>query len=239
MSLYIGEFIGTMILIILGNGVLANVILRRSKAEGAGWMVITVGWALAVVFGVYCAIAAGAWYADINPVLTIIRGFMGGYTLLEMIGVIASQILGAFVGACIVWIHFYPHWKETEESELILAVFTTGPAIRNAWTNLISEIIGTAMLVFPFFALTSGKVWSIPAYLLPCIVGFLIWAIGLSLGGTTCYALYPARDFGPRLAHALLPIKGKGASDWSYAWVPIVGPLIGGGVGFLMAKVCF
>ena len=236
MSSFFGEFFGTMIMIILGNGVVANVVLRRTKAEGGGWMVITSGWSFAVIIGIFCAIAAGSSQADINPSVTLVKALIGMYTPEQAVLNMLCQTAGAFIGACIVWIHFWPHWEETEDSGLILAVFSTGPAIRNPIANVVSEIIGTAMLIIPIFAIFSPKVGILPPGLGPYLVGILVWAIGLSLGGTTGYALNPARDLGPRLAHAILPIANKGNSDWNYAWVPVVGPLLGGGLGFLVAR---
>lgn len=237
MSSYFGEFFGTMIMIILGNGVVANVVLGRTKAEGGGWMVITSGWTFAVIIGIFCGIATGSSQADLNPAVTLVKTFMGMYSPLTAVVNMVCQIAGAFVGACIVWIHFWPHWAETEDSGLILAVFSTGPAIRNAWANVVSEVIGTAMLIIPIFAIFSPKVGILPPGLGPYLVGILIWAIGLSLGGTTGYALNPARDLGPRIAHALLPIANKGSSDWGYAWVPVAGPMLGGTLGFCIAKL--
>jgi glycerol uptake facilitator len=226
-----GEFMGTLVLILLGDGVVAGVLLKKSKAEGAGWMVITAGWCFAVLAGVYTAIACGSADAHINPAVTL--GFAvvsGNYA--KVIPYVAAQLLGAFVGAALVWLHFYPHWKETPDAGLKLAVFCTAPAIRNGPANLISEIIGTFALVFLVACLFSkgvviaGGVGSLGTILVSC----LVWGIGLSLGGTTGYAINPARDLGPRLAHAVLPIHGKGHSDWSYAAIPVVGPLIGGGL---------
>ena len=232
--MYLGEFIGTMVLIIFGNGVVANVVLRYSKGEGGGWMVVTTGWAFAVVIAIFCAVGVGSPYADLNPVMTLTRVYLGWYTPLQALGAILCQMLGAFFGAVIVWLHFSPHYEQTEDSDLILATFATGPAIRDIKSNIISEIIGTSMLVLPIYIMVKAN---IPMSIFPCVVGILIWTIGLSLGGTTGYALNPARDLGPRIAHAVLPIKWKGESDWSYAWVPIVGPLIGGGLSFLIAKL--
>lgn len=226
---FFGEFMGTLMLILLGDGVVANVLLKRSKAEGAGWMVITSGWAFAVMAGVFVAVACGSPDAHINPAVTL--GFAvatGSFT--KVLPYFIAQVLGAFTGATLVWLHFLPHWKITKDPALKLACFCTIPAIRNFAANLLSEIIGTLVLVFVVGAIFSkavagsGFVSGIGAYL----VAALVWGIGLSLGGTTGYAINPARDFGPRLAHALLPIAGKGKPDWSYAIIPILGPLIGG-----------
>lgn len=234
-----GEFMGTLVLILLGDGVVANVLLKRSKAEGAGWMVIASGWAFAVMAGVFTAIACGSNDAHINPAVTI--GFAissGQFT--KIVPYLAAQTAGAFVGAIFVWLHFLPHWKETPDQSLKRACFCTAPAIRNFGANLMSEIIGTLVLVFVVGAIFSKAVAvSGPASGLgPYLVASLVWGIGLSLGGTTGYAINPARDFGPRLAHSVLPIANKGSSDWSYASVPIIGPVIGGALaGFLLRVI--
>jgi glycerol uptake facilitator protein len=237
-SPFFGEFMGTLVLILLGDGVVANVLLKRSKAEGAGWMVITSGWCFAVMAGVYTAIACGSNDAHINPAVTV--GFAitsGDYH--KIVPYIAAQLLGAFVGAVLVWLHFLPHWKETPDPSLKLAVFCTAPAIRKWAANLISEIIGTFVLVFVVAAIFSKAVGSasgLAVGLGPYLVAALVWGIGLSLGGTTGYAINPARDLGPRIAHAVLPVVGKGASDWGYAGIPILGPLIGGGLAGMFLR---
>jgi glycerol uptake facilitator protein len=227
-SPFFGEFVGTLILILLGDGVVASVLLKRSKAEGSGWMVIATGWMFAVVAGVFAAIACGSKDAFINPAVTL--GFAistGDYS--KLLPYVPAQLLGAFVGAALVWLHFLPHWKETPDAGAKLAVFCTGPAIRNFAANLISEIIGTFVLVFVSAAVFSKTVAheGLAAGLGPYLAGCVVWAIGLSLGGTTGYAINPARDLGPRIAHAVLPIAGKGSSDWSYAGIPVLGPLVG------------
>ena len=225
---FFGEFVGTLILILLGDGVVACVLLKRSKGEASGWLVITAGWAFAVMAGVFAAIACGSKDAFLNPALTL--GFAvssGDYSKLAPL--VAAQFLGAFAGAVLVWLHYLPHWKETPDASLKLGVFCTAPAIRNVTANLISEIVGTFVLVFiagAIFAKAVAKDGP-AAGLGPYLVGCLVWAIGLSLGGTTGYAINPARDLGPRIAHAALPIAGKGDSDWSYAAIPVVGPLLG------------
>jgi len=226
-----GEFMGTLVLILLGDGVVANVLLKRSKAEGAGWMVITSGWAFAVMAGVFTAIACGSSDAHLNPAVTMGFAVSSGH-FGKFAPYLVAQVAGAFVGACLVWLHYLPHWKETPDQGLKLACFCIAPAIRSFAANLISEIIGTFVLVLVVGAIFSKAVAvSGPAAGLgPYLVAALVWGIGLSLGGTTGYAINPARDFGPRLAHALLPIANKGSSDWSYAPVPIVGPLVGGGL---------
>jgi glycerol uptake facilitator protein len=227
-SPFLGEFLGTMILILLGDGVVAGVLLKRSKAEGGGWMVITAGWAFAVMAGVFVAVACGSSDAHLNPAVTLGFAVRGG-SFGKCVPYIAAQLLGAMAGATLVWVHYLPHWKDTPDAGLKLACFCTGPAIRNAAANLISEIIGTAVLVFVAGAIFSKAIAAGgPGALGPYLVASLVWGIGLSLGGTTGYAINPARDLGPRLAHAILPIAGKGGSDWSYAGIPVVGPLLGG-----------
>jgi glycerol uptake facilitator protein len=233
-----GEFMGTLILILLGDGVVAGVLLKRSKAEGAGWMVITTGWALAVMAGVFVAIACGSSDAHLNPAVTL--GFAVSSGNFAKCGpYIVAQMAGAFVGAALVWLQYLPHWKETPDQGLKLAVFCTAPAIRNFAANLVSEIIGTFVLVFVVGAIFSKAVAAAgpAAGLGPYLVGALVWGIGLSLGGTTGYAINPARELGPRLAHAALPIAGKGGADWGYAIVPVIGPLIGGGLAGALLRV--
>jgi glycerol uptake facilitator protein len=233
-----GEFMGTLVLILLGDGVVAGVLLKRSKAENAGWMVVTTGWALAVMAGVFTAIACGSKDAHINPAVTL--GFAVSTGDFHKIGpYLAAQMLGAIVGAALVWLQFLPHWRETADPSLKLAVFSTAPAIRNPPANLISEIVGTLVLVFVVAAIFSKGVASTgpAAGLGPYLVASLVWGIGLSLGGTTGYAINPARDLGPRIAHAILPIAGKGTSDWSYAPIPVLGPLVGGAIAGVLIKV--
>lgn len=238
-SAFWGEFMGTLVLILLGDGVVANVLLKRSKAEGAGWMVITGGWCFAVMAGIYTAVACGSSDAHINPAVTL--GFAvvaGNYS--KVLPYVTAQMLGAFVGAVLVWLHFLPHWKETPEPAMKLAVFCTVPAIRNRVANLISEVIGTLVLVFVVAAIFSKAVATsagLPSGLGAYLVASLVWGIGLSLGGTTGYAINPARDLAPRIAHAILPIAGKGKSDWAYALVPVAGPLIGGSLAGLLIRL--
>lgn len=234
-SPFLGEFLGTMILILLGDGVVAGVLLKRSKAEGGGWMVITTGWAFAVMAGVFTAVACGSSDAHLNPAVTLGFAVRTG-SFGKCLPYIAAQLLGAMAGAALVWLHYLPHWKETPDVGLKLACFCTAPAIRNAATNLISEIIATAVLVFVAGAIFSKAIAAGgPGALGPYLVGSLVWGIGLSLGGTTGYAINPARDFGPRLAHAILPVAGKGSSDWSYASIPVIGPVLGGALaGWLL-----
>jgi len=232
-----GEFMGTLVLILLGDGVVAGVLLKRSKAEGAGWMVITTGWAFAVMAGVFTAIACGSSDAHLNPAVTMGFAVSSGQ-FAKLAPYIVAQMAGAFAGATLVWLHFLPHWKETPDQGLKLAVFCTAPAIRRFGANLISEVIGTFVLVFVVGAIFSKAVAASgpAAGLGPYLVGALVWGIGLSLGGTTGYAINPARDLGPRLAHAALPIAGKGPSDWGYAIVPVLGPLLGGGLAGILLR---
>jgi glycerol uptake facilitator protein len=237
-SPFLGEFLGTMVLILLGDGVVAGVVLKRSKAEGSGWMVITAGWAFAVMAGVFTAIACGSNDAHLNPAVTLGFAVRAG-SFGKLAPYVAAQVLGAVAGAVLVWLHYLPHWKETPEVSAKLACFCTGPAIRSLVPNLVSEIIGTFVLVFVVGAIFSksvaatGPAGGLGAYL----VGSLVWGIGLSLGGTTGYAINPARDFGPRLAHSLLPLAGKGGSDWSYAPIPVIGPLLGGALAGWLLRV--
>ena len=232
-----GEFMGTLVLILLGDGVVAGVLLKRSKAEGAGWMVITSGWAFAVMAGVFVSIACGSSDAYLNPAVTLGFAVSSG-EFAKLAPYIVAQMAGAFTGAALVWLHFLPHWKETPDQGLKLAVFCTAPAIRKFGANLVSEIIGTFVLVFVVGAIFSKAVAAAgpAAGLGPYLVGALVWGIGLSLGGTTGYAINPARDLGPRLAHAVLPIAGKGASDWGYAIVPVLGPLLGAGLAGIVLR---
>src|ERR1700693_6263743 len=227
-SAVLGEFLGTMILVLLGDGVVAAVLLKRSKAEGSGWMVIAAGWAFAVMAGVFTAIACGSSDAHLNPAVTI--GFaMRDGNFAKFAPYLAAQMLGAIAGAALVWLHYLPHWRETPDAAAKLGCFCTAPAIRNTVTNLLSEIVATFALVFVVGAIFSKSVSATgpAAGLGPYLVGSLVWGVGLSLGGPTGYAINPARDLGPRLAHSLLPVAGKGGSDWAYSWVPILGPLIG------------
>lgn len=234
-SPFLGEFLGTMMLILLGDGVVAGVLLKRSKAEGGGWMVITTGWAFAVMAGVFTAVACGSSDAHLNPAVTLGLAIRTG-SFAKCVPYIAAQMLGAMAGATLVWVHYLPHWRETADPGLKLACFCTAPAIRKMAANLVSEIIATAVLVFVVGAIFSKAIaGNGPGALGPYLVASLVWGIGLSLGGTTGYAINPARDLGPRLAHALLPVAGKGGSDWGYAPIPVVGPLLGGALaGWLL-----
>lgn len=234
-----GEFFGTMILLTFGCGVVANVLLKDSKGNGGGWIVITAGWAFAVLLGVFGAVATGAPQADLNPAVTFFKMLMGVYTLPEAIATMGAEMAGAFVGATLCWLLYLPHWELTEDKGLKLAVFSTGPAIRNYTANLLCEILATAFLLIGIFIIFSKNVMGTAGFASgfgPYLVAMLIWALGLSLGGPTGYALNPARDLGPRIAHAVLPIAGKGDSDWGYSWVPVVGPMIGAGLAFVVCK---
>jgi glycerol uptake facilitator protein len=237
-SPWFGEFMGTLVLILLGDGVVAGVLLKKSKAENSGWIVITAGWAFAVMCGVFTAIACGSSGAHLNPAVTVGMAVRSGdYS--NVLPFVSAQILGALVGATLVWLHYLPHWTESPDASAKLAVFSTGPAIRKYPLNFVSEVIGTFILVFVVSAIFSKSVAATgpAAGLGPFLVASLVWGIGLSLGGTTGYAINPARDLGPRIAHALLPISGKGTSDWSYAAIPVFGPLVGGALAGLLVKI--
>ena len=232
----VGEFLGTCVLILLGNGVVAAVLLAKSKAENAGWMVIATGWGLAVMAGIFTATACGSPDANLNPAVTLGSAVSSG-DFSKFLPYVAAQLCGAFLGAILVWLFYGPHWAVTQDPELKRACFCTSPAIYNPGFNILSEIIGTFMLVFVASAIGSkaGGVGPAPG-LTPVLVGGLVWSIGLSLGATTGYAINPARDFAPRLAHAILPISGKGDSDWRYSPIPIAGPLIGAALAGLLVR---
>ncbi|MER2063255.1 MAG: MIP/aquaporin family protein [Alkalibacterium sp.] len=226
MQQMIGEFFGTMVLILLGDGVVAANVLRKTKSYEGGWLMIGIGWGLAVSMAVY----AVGWLSPghINPAVTLGMAISGNIEWSAVLPYIAAQIAGGFAGAVLVWLHYIPHFKATDDQEAILAVFSTGPAIKGTKWNLLSETIATFVLVYGLLAFTQGD---FTEGLNPLVVGLLIVAIGLSLGGTTGYAINPARDLGPRLAHQILPIANKGSSDWAYSWIPIVGPFLGGALG--------
>jgi glycerol uptake facilitator protein len=234
----LGEFLGTMVLILLGNGVVAGVLLKGTKAEGSGWMAITAGWAFAVMVGVFTAIACGSSDAHLNPAVTLGFAVRGG-DFSKVGPYFVAQLLGGLVGGILVWVHYLPHWKETPDGSLKRACFCTSPAIRAFIPNLVSEAIATFVLVFVIGAIFSKSIAAggPVAGLGPYLVGSLVWGIGLSLGGTTGYAINPARDLGPRIAHALLPLSGKVSSDWSYGAIAIVGPLIGGALAGVALRV--
>jgi len=230
MEAYIGEVIGTMILILLGDGVVANVLLGKTKGNNSGWIVITTAWALAVFVGAFATAAVSG--AHLNPAVTVGLAVAGSFDWGLVPGYIIAQMIGAFLGAILVWLAYFQHWGATSDPGLKLAVFSTGPAIRNTVWNLVTEIIGTFMLVFGILAIRGPEVDMGALGIIP--VAFLVWAIGLSLGGPTGYAINPARDLGPRIAHAVLPIPGKGSSDWGYSWVPVVGPIVGAIIAALL-----
>ena len=235
MDAYIAEFMGTALLVLLGNGVVANVVLRQTKGEGSGWIVITFGWGMAVFVSVFCVGDISG--AHINPAVTLGLAVAGKFAWSSVAGYVVAQILGGIVGATLVYLVYKDHYAVTDDPGGKLATFSTGPAIRGAGSNLFSEVMGTFVLVFAVLSMVApslsleggvaeaalglGAIGALP-------VGLLVFAIGLSLGGTTGYAINPARDFGPRIAHAILPIPGKGDSDWGYAWIPVAGPLLGG-----------
>jgi glycerol uptake facilitator protein len=230
---FLGEFFGTAVLILLGDGVVAGVLLNRSKGQNAGWLAITTAWAFAVMAGVYTARAVGA-PGFLNPALAVAAAVTGSPDdLARLPALVGGEFLGAFVGAVLVWLHYLPHWQETPDPLLKLAAFCTGPAIRNPPANLLSEIIATFVLAFVGAAILERELGR--GFVAPMAAG-LVWGIGLSLGGPTGYAINPARDLAPRLAHALLPIPGKGSSEWGYAWIPVVGPVIGATLAALLAK---
>ncbi len=225
---FFGEFMGTMVVILLGEGVNAGVLLTGSKAQGSGWMAIATGWGFAVFSGVLTAIACGSPGAHLNPAVTVAVALRTG-NFSHVVSFIVAQFLGAFAGAVLVWLFYFPHWRVTEDAALKLAVFSTGPAIRAPVWNLLSEVVATAtilLVIGSIGAKTFAPAGPAPG-LAPYLVAIAVWGVGLSLGGTTGYALNPARDLGPRIAHALLPIAGKGTSDWGYAVIPVVGPLLG------------
>lgn len=239
MSPFMGEVIGTMLLILLGDGVVANVLLAKTKGNNSGWIVITTAWALAVFVGAYSVASVSG--AHLNPAVTIGLAVAGKFAWANVFPYIIAQFIGAFIGATLVWLHYFPHWGETKDTGLKLAVFSTGPAIRSMTWNLVSEIIGTFVLIFGILAI-KGAVMDSSGSAVPLNMGalgiipvaFLVWVIGLALGGTTGYAINPARDLGPRIAHFILPIAGKGDSDWGYSWIPVVGPIIGAVIAGLL-----
>ncbi|MGH9899887.1 MAG: MIP/aquaporin family protein [Pyrinomonadaceae bacterium] len=246
MTNYLAEVIGTMIMLILGDGVVANVLLDKSKGQNSGWMAITTGWALAVMIAIFCVGRISG--AHLNPAVTLSLAMIGSFPWAKVPGYMVAQIVGAFLGAVVVWLTYLPHWAETKDANLKLAVFCTAPAIRSPFANFISEVIGSALLLFGILAIAANAqklttpdgvnlsvVFS--QGLQPILVGFLVWGIGLSLGGPTGYAINPARDLGPRLAYALLPIAGKGHADWGYFWIPVVAPIIGGLLGATLYTV--
>ncbi len=233
---FMGEFMGTLVLVLLGDGVVANVLLKKSKGENSGWIVIATAWGLAVVAGISTAVACGSPGAYINPAVTLASVLLSkNWSILLPFW--AAQLLGAFSGAILVWLAYLPHWRETQDSGAKLGIFCTIPAIRNLPANVLCEVIATISLIVVGFSFGS-KAWAptlAPGFN-PWFWGILVWVIGLSLGGPTGYAINPARDFGPRVAHFILPISGKGGSDWKYSPVPIVAPLIGAVLAALIIK---
>lgn len=243
MQTLLAEAIGTMLLILLGDGVVANVLLTRSKGQNAGWIVIATGWGVAVAIAVYAVGRISG--AHLNPAVTIGLAAIGGFPWADVPGFIAAQMIGAFAGAILVWLTYLPHWAITPDPDVKLAVFSTGPAVRHPLSNFITEVVGTAVLLFGILAIAAnaqtltrpGDVDLSVVFsrgLQPLLVGILVLGIGLSLGGPTGYAINPARDLGPRLAHAILPVAGKRDSDLGYAWLPVVAPIVGGVIGALL-----
>jgi glycerol uptake facilitator protein len=236
-SVWFGEFLGTLVLVLLGNGVCAGVTLRKSYAADSGWMVITTGWALAVLCGVLVAQAFGSSGANLNPAITLASAVVSrDYS--QLASMWSAQLLGAMCGAALMTLHYALHWKLTPDPAAKLGIFCTNAAVRNPLINILNEALGTAVLVVVAWAIFShGVAANGPAAGMgPWLVASLVWGIGLSLGGTTGYAINPARDLGPRLIHWLLPIPGKGGSNWSYALIPIVGPLLGGALAGLLLR---
>jgi glycerol uptake facilitator protein len=240
MQTLLAEALGTALLVLLGDGVVANVVLSRTKGHNSGWIVITVGWAVAVAMAVYAVGRISG--AHLNPAVTIGLAAIGGFPWADVPGYIGAQMVGGFAGAVLVWLMYLPHWEVTPDQGAKLACFSTGPAIRNTTANLIGETIGTAALLFGILAIAANaQTLSKPGDvdlsfvfsrgLQPLLVGILVLGIGVSLGGPTGYAINPARDLAPRIAHAVLPVAGKGGSDWDYAWIPVVGPVVGGVLG--------
>ncbi|OMP68676.1 MIP/aquaporin family protein [Domibacillus epiphyticus] len=222
MTPFMGELIGTALLIIFGAGVCANVSLKKSFAAGAGWVVIAFGWGFAVTMAVYAVGSVSG--AHLNPAVTLALAVIGTFSWSDVVLYVTAQMIGAMIGSAVIYLHFLPHWEETSDAGTKLGVFATSPAIDRPYANMISEMIGTFILITGILTIGANQFTD---GLNPLIVGFLITAIGLSLGGTTGYAINPARDLGPRIAHFLLPIPGKGHSNWKYAWVPVFGPVAG------------
>lgn len=247
MSSFASELIGTMILVILGDGVVAGVLLNRSKAQNSGWIVITAGWAMAVAVAVYAVGRVSG--AHINPAVTIGLATIGVFPWSQVPTYILAQLTGAFLGGIIVYLAYLPHWPVTENADFKLLVFSTEPAIRNPGANVLTEVIGTFVLLLGVLAIVGNFGPSVmveaplraafSTALPPLLIGLLVWGIGLSLGGPTGYAINPARDLGPRIAHAILPIPGKRDPDWGYSWIPVVGPIIGGILGALFFRAFF
>lgn len=234
MSNFLAELIGTMLLVLLGDGVVANVLLGKSKGENSGWIVIATGWAFAVTIPAY--IVGGISGAHLNPAVTIGMATIGNFPWMDVPIYIMAQLIGAFIGGVLVYLHYYPHFYETEDKDLKLSVFATMPAIRNTFFNFLSEFIGTFVLVFGILGITSNE---LAPGISPFAVGILILAIGLCLGGTTGYAINPARDLMPRIVHAILPIPNKRDSDFKYSWIPVIAPILGGVFAALLFNILF
>lgn len=232
-STFLGELMGTLVLILLGNGVVANVVLKETKGNSSGWIVITAGWAFAVTVGIFVSQKFGSQEAHLNPAVTLAFAIYND-DWSKVVPFITAQLIGAILGATLVWLSYLPHWKITKEKSDKLACFATIPAIRDTKSNVIAEIIGTLVLIIGVMAIYAET----GSGLSPVLVGFLVWAIGLSLGGPTGYAINPARDLGPRIAHAILPIHGKGGNDWGYAWIPVVAPAVGAGLAACIVLGC-
>lgn len=241
MSPVLAEFIGTALLLLLGNGVTANVVLTQTKGQNGGWIVITTGWALAVTIAVYCVGSISG--AHLNPAVTIALATIGTFAWAKVPMYLAAQIAGGVVGGVLVYLTYLPHWEVTTDAGAKLAAFSTGPAIRRTGANLVSEIVGTFVLMLGLLAVLSpGNLVpgsDVARGIGPLLVGVIVLAIGLSLGGSTGYAINPARDLGPRIAHSILPIPGKGSSDWGYAWIPVTGPIVGAILGALFYKLAW
>lgn len=234
MSAFLGEIIGTLFLVLLGNGVVANVVLNKTKGNSSGWMVITTGWAFAVAIPAF--IFGSVSGAHLNPAVTIGLASIGKFAWADVPMYILAQFIGAMLGAVLVWLTYLPHWENTEDQGAILGSFATGPAIKHTVGNFLAEFIGTCVLVFGILGIVNQKM---APGLGALVIGGLVWAIGLSLGGNSGYAINPARDLGPRIIHAILPIKTKGDSDWGYAWIPVVAPIVGGVFGAILFKATF
>jgi glycerol uptake facilitator protein len=239
MTPFLAEIVGTMLLVVFGDGVVANVVLAKSKGQNSGWIVIAAGWAAGVTIAVYAV--HGLSGAHLNPAVTIAAAAIGKFEWSQVPTYVLAQIIGAFLGGVLVWLTYLPHWALTDDKGAKLAAFSTGPAVRNPSANLISEAIATAALVIGLLSVLTPRNLvpntGFPDAFAPLLVGVIVFGIGLSLGGSTGYAINPARDLGPRLAHMLLPIPGKGSSDWGYAWVPVLGPIIGGVAGAFVYRM--
>ncbi|WP_315122294.1 MIP/aquaporin family protein [uncultured Clostridium sp.] len=234
MSSFMAELLGTMILILFGDGVVAGVVLNKSKSQNSGWIVITTAWAIGVAIPAF--IFGGISGAHLNPALTIALAAIGKFSWSQVPGYIIAQLLGAMIGATLVWLAYLPHWSETNDKAGKLSVFCTGPAIRNLPANFLTEVIATFILVFGVLGIGIPKVAD---GISPLVVGLLIWALGLAYGGPTGYAMNPARDLGPRIMHAILPIEGKGESDWDYSWIPVIAPVVGALLGAILFNIVF